>query len=142
MFRHSSKSSRYWDPDGETSEPTLAQNFPGQCRYVLETLGAVYGYDAEARELEPSPEERLRFHQQHSQPLMDKLHAWLDAQFAERKTEPNSGLGRAMTYLLRLERADAILAGSALDNNLVERALKRAVPHRKNALFYRTLNGA
>jgi hypothetical protein len=26
--------------------------------------------------------------------------------------------------------------------NLVERALKRAVLHRKNALFYRTLNGA
>lgn len=29
-----------------------------------------------------------------------------------------------------------------MDNNLVERALKRAVLHRKNALFYRTLNGA
>ena len=29
-----------------------------------------------------------------------------------------------------------------LDNNLCERALKRAVLHRKNALFYRTLNGA
>jgi hypothetical protein len=29
-----------------------------------------------------------------------------------------------------------------LDNNLVERPLKRAVLHRKNALFYRTLNGA
>jgi transposase len=28
------------------------------------------------------------------------------------------------------------------DNNLVERALKRAVLHRKNPLFYRTLNGA
>jgi hypothetical protein len=27
--------------------------------------------------------------------------AWLEAQFAERKTEPNSGLGKAITYLLR-----------------------------------------
>jgi hypothetical protein len=27
-------------------------------------------------------------------------------------------------------------------HNIVERALKRAVLHRKNALFYRTLNGA
>ena len=27
-------------------------------------------------------------------------------------------------------------------NNIVERALKRVVLHRKNALFYRTLNGA
>ena len=33
-------------------------------------------------------------------------------------------------------------ARAPLDNNLVERALKRAVLHRKNALFYRTLNGA
>jgi len=33
-------------------------------------------------------------------------------------------------------------AGAPLDNNLVERSLKRAVLHRKNALFYRTLNGA
>jgi len=33
-------------------------------------------------------------------------------------------------------------AGAPIDNNLVERALKRAVLHRKNALFYRTLNGA
>ena len=33
-------------------------------------------------------------------------------------------------------------AGAPLDNNVAERALKRAVLHRKNALFYRTLNGA
>ena len=36
----------------------------------------------------------------------------------------------------------SLQAGAPLDNNLVERALKRAVLHRKNALFYRTLNGA
>ncbi len=29
-----------------------------------------------------------------------------------------------------------------MDNNICERALKRAVLHRKNALFYRTLHGA
>src|ERR1039458_1357739 len=34
-------------------------------------------------------------------PVMDKLHAWLEAQLAERKTEPNSGLGQAIGYLLR-----------------------------------------
>ncbi len=28
----------------------VAANFPDQCRYVLETLGQVYGHDAEARE--------------------------------------------------------------------------------------------
>ena len=29
-----------------------------------------------------------------------------------------------------------------MDNNVCERALKRPVLHRKNALFYRTLHGA
>lgn len=29
-----------------------------------------------------------------------------------------------------------------MDNNVVERALKKAILHRKNALFYKTLNGA
>lgn len=32
--------------------------------------------------------------------------------------------------------------GAPLDNNICERALKRAVLHRKNSLFYKTLNGA
>ena len=46
------------------------------------------------------PEARLRFHQQHSGPLMKTLHEWMEAQFAEHKTEPNSGLGKAISYLL------------------------------------------
>jgi transposase len=33
-------------------------------------------------------------------------------------------------------------AGAPLDNNLVERALKLTILHRKNALFYKTENGA
>ncbi len=123
----------------------VAANFPDQCRYVLEMLGQVYGHDAEARERSLRPEERLQFHQECSGPVMEQLHHWLEAQFAERKTEPNSGLGKAITYLLRHWRPLTLFlrqAGAPLDNNLVERALKRAVLHRKNALFYRTLNGA
>ena len=45
-----------------------------------------------------SPEERLAFHQEHSKPVMDKLHVWLKAQFEERNVEPNSGLGEAISY--------------------------------------------
>jgi hypothetical protein len=32
---------------------------------------------------------------------MDKLHTWLQAQFDERTVEPNSGLGQAISYLLK-----------------------------------------
>jgi transposase len=45
--------------------------------------------------------ERLRLHQERSRPVMDRLHAWLEVQLAERKTEPDSGLGYAISYLLR-----------------------------------------
>ena len=123
----------------------VAANFPAECRYVLEMLGQVYGRDAEARERGLTPEQRLQFHQQHSGPVMEELNRWLQAQFAEKKTEPNSGLGKAITYLLRHWRPLTTflrIAGAPIDNNIVERALKRAVLHRKNALFYRTLNGA
>ncbi len=123
----------------------VAANFPEPCRYVLETLGDVYKYDAEARAAKLSPEQRLVFHQQHSAPLMEKLHDWLEAQFALKQVEPNSGLGQAIKYLLRHWKGLTVFlreAGAPLDNNICERALKRAVLHRKNALFYRTLHGS
>jgi hypothetical protein len=123
----------------------VAGSFPEECRYVLETLGEVYGNDAEARRLGLTAAERLAFHQQHSGPLMDDLEKWFEQQFAERKTEPNSGLGKAITYFQRHWKGlTAFLreAGAPLDNNICERALKKAVLHRKNALFYRTMHGA
>ncbi len=123
----------------------VAANFPEPCRYVLETLGTVYKYDSETRERKLSPAGRLEFHRQHSKPVMNKLQDWLEAQFAQKQVEPNSGLGKAITYLLRHWKGlTAFLreAGAPLDNNICERALKRAVLHRKNALFYRTLHGS
>jgi transposase len=123
----------------------IAPNFPAECRYVLESLGEVYYNDATAREQALSAEDRLKLHQKQSGPVMEQLHAWLEAQFAEKKTEPNSGLGKAITYLLRHWKGlTAFLRheGAPLDNNICEQALKRAVLHRKNALFYKTLNGA
>ena len=104
---------------------TWRTNFPEECRYVLETLGGVYHHDALAREQELSPEERLRFHQEHSGPLMEGLHEWMETQLAEHKTEPNSGLGKAISYLLRhWPKLTLFLrqAGAPVDNNLVTAA--------------------
>src|SRR5690348_11006027 len=92
-----------------------------------------------------SPEQRLRFHQEHSEPLMKGLHEWMEAQLAEHKTEPNSGLGKAISYLLNHWTKLTLFlrqAGAPIDNNIVERALKKAILNRKNAFFYKTLNGA
>jgi transposase len=55
---------------------------------------------------------------------MAELHGWLEAQLAEKKAEPNSGLGQAITYLLRHWRGLTTFLREAnvpLDNNLCER---------------------
>ena len=123
----------------------VVNSFPGECRYVLETLREVFHFDALAMEQGLTPQERLSFHQRNSLPLMDGLHKWCGQQFEERKVEPNSGLGKAIKYLLKHWRKLTLFLrepGAPLDNNVCERALKKAILHRKNALFYRTINGA
>lgn len=123
----------------------VVDSFPGECRQVLDVLRAVYRNDAEAKKRGMTPEERLRWHQAESGPLMEKLKIWLTEQIEERKVEPNSGLGEAMSYMLRRwERLTLFLRvpRAPLDNNLVERSLKKAILHRKNALFYLSQNGA
>ena len=120
-------------------------HFPEPCRYLLEALAVVYRNDATARERQLSPAARLVWHQQASRPTMDALHIWLTRQLDDKLVEPNSGLGSAIRYMLKhWERLTLFLrqAGAPLDNNVCERALKKAILHRKNALFYKTQNGA
>jgi hypothetical protein len=119
--------------------------FPEPCRHLLESLAVVYRNDAEARERRLSPEARLQLHQEASGPTMQDLHDWLLRQLDEKQTEPNSALGGAITYMLKhWEELTLFLRqpGAPLDNNVCERALKKAILHRKNALFYKTRNGA
>jgi transposase len=119
--------------------------FPEPCRHLLEALAVVYRNDAEARERRLSPEDRLRFHQEASGPTMEALHDWLERQLGEKRAEPNSALGGAIGYTLKhWDELTLFLrqAGAPLDNNVCERALKKAILHRKNALFYKTRNGA
>ncbi len=119
--------------------------FPEECRHVIETLGKVYQNDAISREKNMSPEERLVFHQTESKTLLDGLYDWFNKQVDEKCVEPNSGLGKAINYMLNhwtsLTRFLEV-AGAPLDNNICERALKKVIIHRKNSLFYKTQNGA
>jgi len=123
----------------------VAPNFPAECRVVLETLREVYRTDARARREQMNDNERLSLHQAQSGPRMDGLEKWLEEQINDKKVEPNSGLGEAIQYMQKhwekLTRF-LVVAGAPLDNNLVEQALKRVILHRKNALFYKTQNGA
>lgn len=123
----------------------VAGNFPDQCRYVLEKLGSVWYHDQLARERRLTPEQRLLFHQEHSGPVMTALKEWMETRLDARIAEPNSGLGKAVQYMLRHWTELTLFlreVGAPLDNNIVERMLKKAILHRKNSLFYKTMNGA
>ncbi|MFA5508090.1 MAG: IS66 family transposase [Vulcanimicrobiota bacterium] len=122
----------------------VAPNFPEPCLHVLEELAKVYHHDAITKEQKMGPTERLKYHKQHSKPVMKALEEWIDEQL-DGKVEPNGGLGKALKYLKKHWKPLTLFLkdGEApLDNNLCERAIKKAVLNRKNAMFYRTLNGA
>ena len=123
----------------------LYDRFTDECRYVIKSFKVIYHHDQVAREEGMSPEQRLAYHQAQSKPTMDNLKDWLERQFDEKWVEPNSALGEAINYLLK--RWDSLTlflrkAGAPLDNNICERALKKAILHRKNSLFFKSQRGA
>ena len=123
----------------------VLEDFPEQCRFVLERLREVYKNEAEVKKLKLSPEERLKYHQTHSQPSMDALEKWAREQIEQKKVEPNSELGQAINYMLkRWDKLTLFLRepGAPIDNNACEQVLKRAVRHRRNSLFYKNERGA
>jgi hypothetical protein len=123
----------------------VAGSFPDECLHVLGILKVVYANDALARAQRLSPEQRLHFHQAHSGPAMAGLQAWMDEQIQQRKVEPNSALGEAIAYMQKHWNELTLflrVPAAPLDNNICERAIKKAILHRKNSYFYRTENGA
>lgn len=119
--------------------------FPDEVRHVLETVAQVYRNDAFTKQRNLSADDRLLFHQAESAPLLEGLKKWFTEQFEARTIEPNSVLGDAINYMTKHWDALTLflrVPGAPLDNNVCERVLKKAILHRKAALFYKTLNGA
>jgi transposase len=120
-------------------------NFPGECRHVLEALGQVFKNESICIEQGLCSQDRLAFHQRESGPVMAALQTWIRAELDDKRVEPNSGLGQAYRYLLK--RWDPLtlllrVPDAPLENNLCERALKMAIRQRNNSLFYRSQRGA
>lgn len=117
--------------------------FEEECGKVINDLGEVYKIEAKTKDM--TPKERLLYHQEHSLPIMNSLKDWLNKLIEERKVQPNSSMGKAIKYFnnhwigltqfLKVENCP-------LDNNCVERMLRKAVILRKNSLFFKTENGA
>ena len=61
----------------------IVWSFPEECAYVLEQLKKVYKNDALAKEQNLNPDERLVFHQENSQSVMDGLYEWFRSQLGD-----------------------------------------------------------
>jgi transposase len=119
--------------------------FPHECQVVLDVISQVFDHDEQAREDGLGPEARLAYHQAHSQPLMDELKGWLETQISDRLVEPNSSLGKAISYMqAHWETLTRFLSipGAPMENNLAERVLKLFIRQRKNSLFYQNEHSA
>lgn len=120
-------------------------NFPRECRKAIESLREVYRWEARVKAQQLTDEQRLAFHQAHSQPVLSELYQWMKDQLEQKRVEPNSGLGEAIRYMLKhwvpLTRFLSV-PGAPLDNNVAEQGLKKAILHRGNSLSYKTLHGA
>jgi len=119
--------------------------FPDECTHLIDALAKVYKNDAIAKEMSMSDGLRLVYHQKRSASVMEDLHIWLNEQFDEKLVEPNSSLGKAISYMLKYWKELTVflrVPGAPLDNNICEQALKLPIRTRKNALFYKNEHGA
>ena len=122
----------------------VADYFPDECRYVLESLSVIYRNDAIARAKTVAfratalPPSRERSDDGETSYL-----AWSAVGGQAGGAELVAGRGD-FVHAETLGASDAFPASGRrpLDNNICEQALKRAILHRKNALFYKTCNGA
>ncbi len=123
----------------------IADLFVKETKHILGVFKQVYKNDAETKKQNMSAEERMEYHIENSKPLLDDLDKWFEKQFEDKTIEPNSSLGIAINYMTdRWDELTLFLRapGAPLDNNCCERAIKKAILHRKNSLFFKTENGA
>jgi len=76
-------------------------SFPDECGYVLDVFEQIYKNDAITKNKKMSEDQCLQFHQKHSGPVMEEFYRWLKSHLEEKKVEPNSGLGDAISYMLK-----------------------------------------
>lgn len=126
-----------------------ADNFPVQANEMLDRIGQLYAIEREFPRAGPQASateraERLallqKVRQERSRPVVEDLHAWACAQVVL----PESGLGRAIGYMLGLWNGLVRFLNDPavpLDNNAVERGLRGVVLGRKNHLGSKSRRG-
>lgn len=124
---------------------SVIDHFPEEVTYILTEYQKIWALDQRIKRDELSDETRLELHKSYSMPIMQQLYDDFEQCLSEELVEQNSGLGKAMRYLIN--HFDGLtqfckIKSAPIDNNLMEQALKWVVRDRKNAMFHKTLSGA
>lgn len=117
----------------------LKKKNPAEYAKVASLYKVIFDNEHKAKGM--SPDERLRYHQEHSQTAFDKLVEYIK----DLDPEPNSDLGKACNYFLcRVEELGRFLAvaGAPLDNNADERQMRPPVRIRDASRFHRNSAGS
>lgn len=121
----------------------LVEVWPNETLAIVEMFNVAFLNDRATKNMDK--EARLKYHQKHSAPAMNKLKDYCNNLLKEKAVEPNSSFGKAINYLnnhwegltLFLRHGEA-----PLSNNACEKAIKSKVLIRKNSYFYKSVWGA
>jgi len=114
-------------------------------REVTKIIGEFSCVFANERDAPKDPQECFKWHQEKSNPVMQRIKNFCDDLIQQKKVEPNSSLGKAIAYLNNHWEAFTLflrVPGVPLTNNDCERLIKKAVLNRKNAYFFKNETGA
>ena len=81
--------------------------------------------------------QRLKYHQNSSQPIKERIKRWGEVHIANGTIEADSDLGKAIRYFIKHYQGLAgfcRIKGAQLDNNTMKGIIKLTVPDRKNAM--------
>lgn len=113
----------------------------GKADQALSFIRKLYGIEQKIKT--DGPEQKQQKRTELSQPVMDKLKAWLDKSALQ--VNPKSLLGKAIDYTLKQwDKLQVYLSEGhlSIDNNRAERAIKPFVIGRKAWLFSKSRSGA
>ncbi len=121
----------------------VEESFPAACREILDLIAELYAAERSGSEA-PTTAERLQLRadvrRTRSKDAVSRIHAWA----TEQRTLPQSGLGKAIAYMMGLWPGLVRFLDDPripLDNNGTERALRGPVIGRKNFYGARSRRG-
>lgn len=123
----------------------IAEIWPVYVLPIIALLNTLFRNDREAKEKGLNETQTFEMHKAKNKSVMDELKRYSTSLIEDKKTEPNSNLGKAINYMFNhWEEFTLFLRkpGVPIHNNDDEILMKRAVLNRKNGLFFKTEYGA